>query len=320
MKRLASRICLGLACLLAVPAVANAQFANKRTVSSKKKSSKKARKKSRRTVKRRAKRRPTVKKTRTSRKVVTTSRQPVRGGGAKAKAPSRLKAPPGRRAPRTRAPRGRRGGYYGDGGYYGRRRGYNAGYNDGYDDARYRNRRSGGSAGGQSAPRRDPGPPQWSGGLLLGGVGGETSFAQTEHETSLGFFGELNLRGAVTRNVSVGIHGGMMHNQVQSSAVDSVLLGSVGADLAVHFSRGRNSPYLRGGAGFAHATLDPTDAFAPEATGGGWYAKAGVGVSLGMLLIEGNCTQFNFDELAIPGGPGTESEIVRCGIGLGFGR
>lgn len=324
MKRLFAHVCLGLACLIALPTVANAQFANKRTVKTSKKKTKRAKKRTPKRVKRRATRKTvvksrkpvrstrTVRKTRT--KVVTTS-----------KPPSRLKSPPGRRAPRTRAPRGR--GYRGDrgyrGGYYGgRRRGYNNGYRDGYDDARYRERRrgGGGSTGGQSAPRRESGPPMWSGGLLLGGAGGETTFDQTEHETSLGFFGELNLRGVVARNVSVGIHGGLMHNEVQSTVVDSVRLGSVGADMAVHLSRGRNSPYLRGGVGFAHATLDPTDAFAPEATGGGWYAKAGVGVSLGMLLIEGNCTQYNFDDLAIPGGPGKESEIFRCGVGLGFGR
>lgn len=316
--RLVSRLCLGLACLVTVPTVANAQFATKRTVKTTKKSASKKNFK-----------RATSKKTT---KAVVKTRRPVTARPADrtvkvvttTKAPTRLKAPPGGRAPRTRAPGGGyRGGYrdgYAGPYYGGRRRGYNAGYRDGYDDGAYRGGRNGGAAGGQSAPRKESGPPMWSGGLLFGGVGGETTLDRVDHDTSLGFFGELNLRGVVAGNVSVGIHAGVMHNEVQSTVVDSVVLGTVGADMAVHLSRGRNSPYLRGGVGFAHATLDPTDAFAPEATGGGWYAKAGVGISLGMLLVEGNCTQFNFDELAIPGGPAKESELIRCGVGLGFGR
>jgi hypothetical protein len=206
-------------------------------------------------------------------------------------------------------------------GGWGRRNGYRAGYNDGYSDANYRSRRraDGGNARGRRE-RKPAGPPMWSGGLLVGGVGGDTTLDQTDHETALGIFGELNFRGVVARNLSVGIHAGGVHNRVESEAVDNIVLGSLGADMAYHFSRKRNGPYLRGGVGFAHATVDPGDAFAPEITGGGWYAKAGVGISLGVMLIEGNCTQYNIDELSAPGLPSGAGEMIRCGVGIGFGR
>lgn len=310
MNRLLSRFCLGLACLLVTPAVSHAQF-GKRTVSKSKSKAKSKRKARKRSVKR-------VSSKRTTRKRLKSTRGPLK---SRSKSPSKLKAPPGRRAPRTRAPRGRayRNGYYGRG--Y-NRGGYRNGYNDGYDDARYHSRRrgdGGGTSGQRSTPKK-AGPPSWSGGLLIGGAGGETVFDEAEHDTSIGVFGELNFRGVVARNVSMGIHAGAAHNRVQTNSIDSVVLGSLGADLAYHFSRGRAGPYLRGGVGFAHATLDPGDAFLPESTGGGWYAKAGVGISTGTLLIEGNCTQYNFDDLAMPGGPGKSAEFTRCGIALGFGR
>ena len=314
MNRLATRICLGLACLLIVPTVAQAQF-GKRSVS-KRKTTRKTK-----TVRKAKSRKRTVKRV-TSKK--TTKRLKSTKGplAARGKSVSKLKAPPGRRAPRTRAPRGRayRGGYN-RGGY--NRGGYRNGYNDGVSDANYRSRRRNGNGGGTSGQRSAPkkaGPPSWSGGVLIGGAGGATVFDETEHETSVGVFGELNIRGVVARNVSMGIHAGGAHNRVQSNTIDSIVLGTLGADLAYHFNRGRSGPYLRGGAGFAHATLDPGDAFLPESTGGGWYAKAGVGVSTGKLLIEANCTQYTFDDLAMPGGPGKAADFTRCGIALGFGR
>ena len=313
MNRLLARLCLGLACLLVVPTVAEAQFSRGRSAKSSKSKKKSVRKAKRTTVKRVSRR--------ASSRSLKSTQGPV---SARNKTPSKLKAPPGRRAPRTRAPQGR--AYRGNG-YYGRgynRGGYRNGYNDGYDDANYRSRRgnsgNGGGTGGQAEPPKKAGPPSWSGGLLVGGASGATVLDETEHDTSIGIFGELNFRGVVSRNVSLGVHAGGAHNRVQSGSIDSVVLGSLGANLAYHFNRGRSGPYLRGGAGFAHATLDPSDAFAPEQTGGGWYAKAGIGISTGSILIEGNCTQYNFDDMAMPGGPEKTAEFTRCGIALGFGR
>lgn len=310
MRRIITALfCLSALALTAGPALAQARIGGPAKSKSKKKSVRKAR-----TVKRVSR----AKTKRTTRTKTTRIKSTVKTVKPRSKSPARLKAPPGRRAPRTRAPGDRR---YRDG-YWGRRNGYRAGYNDGYSDANYRSRRraDGGNASGRSDARRPKGPPIWSGGLLVGGVTGNTTLDQTEYDTALGVFGELNFRGVVTKNLSLGIHAGGMHNRVESDAIADVTLGSLGADMAFHFSRKRNGPYIRGGVGFAHATVDPGDAFAAEVDGAGWYAKAGVGISLGVMLIEGNCTQYNIDELSAPGLPSGAGEMVRCGVGIGFGR